>query len=103
MPDAWTLIMNNDYFHRDTNVARINDDGTSSIPDRDNEQNSSELKDAILENAKGPKRVQGDSGSVEQHSLKDQIEAERFLQSKKATQGSGLGIRFFKISPDGTS
>ena len=71
--------------------------------DNEDEAKRTELKDAILENAKGPKRVQGDSGSVEQHSLKDQIEAERFLQSKKATQGSGLGIRLFKISPDGTS
>ena len=93
--------MDKDFFHRDTDVARVNDDGTSTLPDSDN--NMSELKDAILENAKGPKRVQGDSGSVEQHSLKDQIEVERFLQSKKATQGTGLGIRLFKISPDGAT
>ena len=93
--------MDKDFFHRDTEVARVNDDGTSTLPDFDNK--TSELKDAILENAKGPKRVQGDSGSVEQHSLKDQIEAERFLQSKKATQGTGLGIRLFKISPDGAT
>ena len=90
------------FFRRDTEVARITDDGTSTLPDSD-EQKSSELKDAILENAKGPKRVQGDSGSVEQHSLKDQIEAERFLQSKKATQGKGFPIRLFRISPDGTA
>ena len=95
--------MYKDFFHRDTEVARINDDGTSTLPDSDNDKKPSELKDAILENAKGPKRVQGDSGSVEQHSLKDQIEAERFLQSKKATQGKGFPVRLFKISPDGTS
>ena len=94
--------MMNDYFRRDMDVARINDDGTSTQPDPDDKQYSSELRDAILENAKGPKRVEGDSGSVEQHSLKDQIEAERFLQSKKATQRPGLGIRFTKIAPDGT-
>ena len=62
---------------------------------------TSDLKDAILENARGPKRVQGDAGSIEQHSLKDQIEAERFLQSKKATQRPGLGIRLHKIAADG--
>ena len=95
--------LDDEFFNRDTEVARINDDGTSTLPDSDDEQKSSELRDAILENAKGPKRVQGDSGSVEQHSLKDQIEAEKFLNSKKATQGNGLGIRLFKISPDGTS
>ena len=95
--------MDQDFFKRDTEVARINDDGTSTLPDSDeDEQNSSELRRAILENAKGPKRVEGDSGSVEQHSLKDQIEAERFLQSKKATQKPGLGIRFTKIAADGT-
>ena len=96
--------MDKDFFHRDTDVARINDDGTSTLPDPDeDEQKSSALRDAILENAKGPKRVQGDSGSVEQHSLKDQIEAEKFLNSKKAAQGKGFPVRLFKISPDGTS
>ncbi len=95
--------MDQEFFKRDTNVARINDDGTSTLPDSDDDKKTSELKDAILENAKGPKRVQGDSGSVEQHSLKDQIEAERFLQSKKATQGKGFPVRLFKISPDGAT
>ncbi len=96
--------MDQDFFHRDTKAVRLNDDGTSTLPDSggDNDQKSSELKDTIFENAKGPKRVQGDSGSVEQHSLKDQIEAERFLQSKKATQRPGLGIKFVQIAADGT-
>jgi len=98
--------MNNDFFNRDTDVARIDIDGTGGEKPPDpsgNDSSPANLKDTILENAKGPKKVQGDSGSVEQHSLKDQIEAERFLQSKKATQGRGLGIRLFKISPDGTT
>jgi hypothetical protein len=95
--------MDNDFFKRNTDVARINDDGTSTLPDSDDEKKKPELRDAILENAKGPKKVQGDSGSVEQHSLRDQIEAERFLQSKKATQSKGFPVRLFKISPDGTT
>jgi hypothetical protein len=66
-----------------------------------NELTNQQLKDAILENAKGPKKVTGDAGSVEQHSLQDQIAAERFLESKKATR-QGLGIRLTKLSPDGT-
>lgn len=98
--------MDNDFFHRNRDVARIDDDGNLSgtnpdLPPASNEPST--LKDAIAENAKGPKRVQGDSGSVEQHSLKDQIEAERFLQSKKAAQGKGFPVRLFKISPDGAS
>jgi hypothetical protein len=79
----WLTSMNDENFP--------NDNG-SSLPD---------LRDVILENAKGPKKVTGDAGSVEQHSIKDQIEAERFLQSKKATR-QGLGIRFVKLRPDGT-
>ena len=63
--------------------------------------NEFNLEDAIRENASGPKRVQGDSGSVEQHSLKDQIEADKFLASKEAVR-RGIGIKNVKISPDGT-
>ena len=58
------------------------------------------LEDAIRENAAGPKRAQGDSGSVEQHSLKDQIEADKYLASKEAVR-RGIGIKNVKISPDG--
>ncbi len=95
--------MDENFFKRDTEVARLNDDGTSTLPDSGGDEKSPELRDAILENAKGPKRVQGDSGSVEQHSLRDQIEAEKFLQSKKAAQKPGLGIKLTKLSPDGTT
>ena len=101
--------MNDDFFNRDTDVARIDIDGTGGgndpkpDPSPDPNSNSSNLKDVILENAKGPKKVQGDSGSVEQHSLQDQIAAERFLQSKQATRKPGLGIRLIKLSPDGTT
>jgi len=64
---------------------------------------TSSLANEILENAKGPKKVAGDAGSVEQHSLQDQIAAERFLLSQKATRRPGLGIKLTKLSPDGTA
>ena len=98
--------MNNDFFNRDTDVARIDTDGTGGEKPPDpsgNDSSPANLKDVILENAKGPKKVTGDSGSVEQHSLQDQIAAERFLQSKKAALGKGFPVRLFKISPDGTT
>ena len=96
--------MNNEFFKRDTDVARINDDGTVTTGTiNGNDSPPSNLKDAILENALGPKKVSGDAGSVEQHSLLDQIAAERFLESKKATRKPGLGIRLTKLSPDGTT
>ena len=60
-----------------------------------------ELQQSIEQNATEPKRVRGDSGEVEQHSLKDQIEADRYLASKKATQGKGMGIRISKMKASG--
>ena len=60
-----------------------------------------ELQQSIEQNAAAPKRVRGDSGEVEQHSLKDQIEADRYLASKKATQGKGMGIRISKMKASG--
>jgi hypothetical protein len=64
---------------------------------------TSDLDQAIRDNAAGPARVQGDSGSVQQHSLKDQIEADRYLESKRATRRRGLGIRLFKIVASGAT
>ena len=61
-----------------------------------------ELKNAIEENALGPKSASGDAGSVEQHSLADQIAADKHLSSKEAMKTKGLGIKLLKISPPGT-
>ncbi len=61
------------------------------------------LDDAIRDNAGGPKRASGDAGSVEQHSLKDQIEADRYLNSKNAIKNKNLGIRITKLVPPGTT
>lgn len=62
-----------------------------------------DLKDKIKENAEGPKRARGDSGEIEQHDLKDQIEADRYLASKEAVRKKGLGIRMSKLVPPGAS
>ena len=59
-----------------------------------------DLKDVIRDNAEGPKRASGDAASMEQHSLKDQIEADRYLNSKDAAK-KGLGIRLTKMVPPG--
>ena len=60
------------------------------------------LDNTIRENAAGPKRAKGDSGEMEQHSLTDQIAADKHLSSKAAAAGKGLGIKLAKISPGGT-
>ncbi|MDR0390373.1 MAG: hypothetical protein LBH59_00575 [Planctomycetaceae bacterium] len=92
--------MENNYFNRNENVTRVQASATGK--ESQCVGDTSTLGDAILENARNPKRVQGDAGSVEQHSLLEQIAVERFLQSKKASQNKGLGIRMIKISADGS-
>ena len=62
---------------------------------------SDELEDSIRENAQQPANAAGDSGSVEQHSLSDQIAADRYLQEKQAARSRRLGLRITKIVPPG--
>ena len=61
-----------------------------------------DLEDTIKENATGPKRAKGDSTEMEQHSLPDQIAADRYLASKNAAKKKGLGIKVTKLVPPGT-
>jgi hypothetical protein len=60
------------------------------------------LDDAIRSNAEGPLKAAGDSGSMEQHPLPEQIAADRYLESKKAARQKGLGIGLKKLVPPGT-
>jgi len=64
-------------------------------------ESTANLEQTIADNAAGPKRAQGDSGSVEQHSLKDQVEADRYLASKEAAKRPDRGIRLNPLSPPG--
>jgi hypothetical protein len=61
-----------------------------------------DLSTSIETNASGPKKFSGDSGSVEQHPIADQIAAHNFLQGKKAVTKPNLGLRFGKITPGGS-
>jgi len=61
------------------------------------------LEEKIRENAEGPAKVAGDSGSVEQHKLADQIEADRYLCSKEAAKSKSRGLQFNKLVPPGTA
>jgi hypothetical protein len=38
---------------------------------------------------------------MEQHPLRDQIEADRYLNSKKAARSKGSGLKFSKLVPPG--
>jgi hypothetical protein len=57
-----------------------------------------DLDERIRENASGPQRAKGDSTEMEQHSLPDQIAADRYLASKAAAKKKGLGIRTVKLA-----
>ena len=60
---------------------------------------SEALDNTIRENAAGPRKASGDAGSVEQHSLQEQIAADKYLESKKASRSKGLGVKLVKLSP----
>lgn len=59
------------------------------------------LEQAIRDNAAGPAKAAGDSGSVEQHPLKDQIEADRYLASKAAAKSPAKALRLTRLIPPG--
>jgi len=60
-----------------------------------------ELEQAIKDNAAGPAKASVDGQSVEQHALRDQIEADRYLAGKEATRKKGLGTKLVKLEPPG--
>jgi hypothetical protein len=68
--------------------------GDQRVPDND-------ITDAIRENASGPSKASGDQGSFEQHSIPDQIAADRYLASKRAANKPHRGMRFTRIIPPG--
>lgn len=59
------------------------------------------LEDTIRENARGPAKAAGDSGSMEQHKLTDQIAADKYLASKEAAKSKRRGLVFNKFVPPG--
>ena len=61
-----------------------------------------DLKDAIRQNAAGPRKATGDSGSIEQHPIDDQIEADKYLASKEALRNPAKAFTRVKIVPPGT-
>lgn len=62
-----------------------------------------DLETTIRDNAQGPAKASGDSGSMEQHRLTDQIEADKYLASKVAANSKHRGLVFNKLVPPGAS
>ena len=61
-----------------------------------------DLNDSIRQNAQGPAQASGDAGLVQQHSLADQIAADKYLAGKDAVKKPTRGLRFNKFVPPGT-
>ena len=61
----------------------------------------SEIEKSIKENAVGPKSAESDRQKVEQHSIAEQIEADRYLNSKQAMKKRNLGLKVIRIIPPG--
>lgn len=64
---------------------------------------STQIEDAIRQNAAGPAQATVDSQTVSQHGLSEQIAADRYLESKRATRKSGLGVKTSKLIPPGAA
>jgi hypothetical protein len=60
-----------------------------------------DLDETIRDNAQGPAKASGDSGSMEQHKLPDQIAADRYLAAKQAAASKRRGLVFNKLVPPG--
>ena len=61
-----------------------------------------DLRTAIEDSAEGPQRTVVDGTVVEEHPLKDQIAADRYLDGKTAVDASATrGLRFSRLSPPG--
>ena len=62
-----------------------------------------DLDIAIKTNAEGPKQASADGVNIQQHSLADQIAADKYLAGKKAMSRPPFGLRIAKIVPPGAA
>jgi len=68
----------------------------SAIDDANNALSS------VISNLSGPASVSSDAGTVQQHSIPDQIEAANYLAGIAAANSRRRGLRFNRLVPDGT-
>lgn len=62
-----------------------------------------DLTEAIRQNADAPAEAASDGQRVKQHPLREQIEADRYLESKRAARSKGAGIKLVKLVPPGST
>ena len=59
------------------------------------------ITETIVKNASGPKFAEVDGQRVEQHTLTEQIAADKYLASKDAVKRRGSGLKFSKMTHSG--
>ena len=59
------------------------------------------IAETIAKNAAGPKSAEVDGQRVEQHTLTEQIAADKYLASKDAVKRRGSGLKFSKMTHSG--
>ena len=59
------------------------------------------ITETIVKNASGPKSAEVDGQRVEQHTLTEQIAADKYLASKDAVKRRGSGVKFSKMTQSG--
>ena len=59
------------------------------------------ITETIVKNASGPKSAEVDGQRVEQHTLTEQIAADKYLASKDALKRRGSGLKFSKMTHSG--
>ena len=60
-----------------------------------------DVQTAAEDNAQEPRRMKGDEGEIEEHSLPDQIAADRYLGTKTVLDVQTRGPRFNNVKPPG--
>ena len=59
------------------------------------------ITETIVKNASGPKSAEVDGQRVEQHTLTEQIAADKYLATKDAVKRRGSGLKFSKMTHSG--
>lgn len=62
-----------------------------------------DLRQTIADAAAQPAEARADNTSAKQHSLKDLVEADKYLKAQQAAAAGTPGLKFFKLIPPGIS
>ncbi len=64
---------------------------------------ATDIRDAMVTSAQGPKRTAADGVSAEEHDIEDQIMAEQHVAGQSAAALPRRGMRFTNLIPAGPS